>query len=575
MDRNTILAIALSIAVYSVWLGYQSSLQPPPDAAPASSELLAADGGSVDQAEPTGVIDDADDARVMNDADDAAASTETSLPGERPRPAVARVEPWKGVIEGERFVAQLSNRGASLTGWTLRDFQQIENGSEAGPIELVNAPAGTPGALTMPFEDLGLGDLSGELFEVESHGRDSVAFRLERGGLEIRKRYAFDLSGYGFEMTVEVRNGSGHLVAPDFTVAWPAAQREGNDYTEQSVVVLHAEDLSREQIASVGGSGFMGIGASDAGLVFRDVSWAGVDLKYFASVLLPSDTEGTRAEFESLEEGQAAVTRLAYPPAELAPGQSISRSWQAFLGPKQPAILEQIGRGLERSVDLGYSWFEPLTLFFQWLIHVCYGIVPNYGWSIILITILVRVAMLPIMNRQMRSMEKMRALQPRMKEIQEKFADDRQKQSEAMMALYKETGVNPLGGCLPMLLQFPVFIGLFFALQSSFDLRQAPFILWIDDLSAPEMLFAVPGLDFPIRLLPIIMGGSMILQQKLTPTTVDPSQQMMMMVMMPVMMTVLFYQFPSGLVLYWMVSNFLGIAHQLLIGRRMKAEAAA
>ena len=138
------------------------------------------------------------------------------------------------------------------------------------------------------------------------------------------------------------------------------------------------------------------------------------------------------------------------------------------------------------------------------------------------------------------------------------------------MALYKETGVNPLGGCFPMLLQFPVFIGLFFALKSSFELRQAPFMLWINDLSAPEALFVIPGLDFPFRLLPVIMGGSMILQQKLTPTTVDPSQQMMMMVMMPVMMTVLFYQFPSGLVLYWMVSNFLGIAHQMLVGRRMK-----
>ena len=143
------------------------------------------------------------------------------------------------------------------------------------------------------------------------------------------------------------------------------------------------------------------------------------------------------------------------------------------------------------------------------------------------------------------------------------------------MALYKESGVNPLGGCLPMLLQFPVFIGLFFALQSSFALRQAPFMGWITDLSAPEVLFVLPGLDFPIRILPIVMGASMVLQQRLTPTTIDPSQQMMMMVIMPVMMTVLFYQFPSGLVLYWMTSNFLGIAHQLLVGRRMKAAAAA
>jgi YidC/Oxa1 family membrane protein insertase len=144
-----------------------------------------------------------------------------------------------------------------------------------------------------------------------------------------------------------------------------------------------------------------------------------------------------------------------------------------------------------------------------------------------------------------------------------------------MMALYKEHGVNPLGGCLPMILQLPVFIGLFYALQSSFDLRQAPFMLWMNDLSAPEALFTLPGVDFPIRLLPLIMGASMFFQQKMTPmTSADPSQQMMMTFMMPIVMTVLFYQFPSGLVLYWMISNLLGIAHQLYVRRRMESAAA-
>ena len=211
-----------------------------------------------------------------------------------------------------------------------------------------------------------------------------------------------------------------------------------------------------------------------------------------------------------------------------------------FLGPKEAELLTSFDRDLTRAINLGYSWIEPLTLFFHWLLATCYRFVPNYGVSIILITILVRVATLPIMNRQMRSMEKMRALQPQMKAIQAEHANDRQKQSEATMALYKETGVNPLGGCLPMLLQFPVFIGLFFALQSSIDLRQAPFVGWIDDLSSPESLFTIPGIGLPFRVLPVVMGASMILQQRLTPTTVDPSQQMMMMIIMPVMMTVLF-----------------------------------
>ena len=138
------------------------------------------------------------------------------------------------------------------------------------------------------------------------------------------------------------------------------------------------------------------------------------------------------------------------------------------------------------------------------------------------------------------------------------------------MALYKSEGVNPLGGCLPMLLQFPVFIGLFYALRSTIQLRQSPFFGWIDDLASPEMLFEIPGLGLPVRILPIIMGATMVLQQKITPMQADPAQAKMMMTVMPVMMTFVFYTFPSGLVLYWMVSNMLAISHQLLIGRGMR-----
>ena len=177
----------------------------------------------------------------------------------------------------------------------------------------------------------------------------------------------------------------------------------------------------------------------------------------------------------------------------------------------------------------------------------------------------------PLTTKQMRSMERMRKLQPKLTELKEKYADDRQKQSEEMMRLYKNEGVNPLGGCLPMVLQLPVFIGLFYALRSSIQLRQAPFFGWIDDLSAPDALFEIPGIGIPLRVLPLIMGATMVFQQRITPMQgMDPAQQKMMQTMMPIVMTVVFYQFPSGLVLYWMVSNMLAIAHQLWIGKHMK-----
>ena len=220
-------------------------------------------------------------------------------------------------------------------------------------------------------------------------------------------------------------------------------------------------------------------------------------------------------------------------------------------------------------MNRGFSWLEPLTRFFEIALDTLYRYIPNYGLAIIVLTILVRIFTAPLMAKQMRSAERMRALQPKMKELQERYKDDRQKQSEETMKLYREEKVNPIAGCLPLLLQFPVLIGLFYALRSSIGLRHAPFALWINDLSQPATLFVMPGIDFPIRLLPIVMGASMFVQQKMTPTTgMDPAQARMMLIMMPAMMLFISYTFPSGLVLYWTVSNLLGIAQQYWIRKQ-------
>jgi YidC/Oxa1 family membrane protein insertase len=273
---------------------------------------------------------------------------------------------------------------------------------------------------------------------------------------------------------------------------------------------------------------------------------------------------------KALEPGVSGVVQIFFDEIAIPPGQSAVRELRGYMGPKEMERLELLGGETVRAIDLGWSWVQPLTRFFALFLAMLYSIVPNYGLAIIILTIAVRVVTAPLTIKQMRSMERMRALSPKLKEIQAKHADDRQKQSEQTMALYKSEGVNPLGGCMPMLLQFPVFIGLFYALRSTIQLRQSPFFGWIDDLSAPETLFEIPGLGIPIRVLPLIMGASMVLQQKITPTQMDPAQAKMMMTVMPVMMTVLFYRFPSGLVLYWMVSNIIAISHQLYIGRKMR-----
>jgi YidC/Oxa1 family membrane protein insertase len=262
---------------------------------------------------------------------------------------------------------------------------------------------------------------------------------------------------------------------------------------------------------------------------------------------------------------------MAFTPTDIPPTGRLDREYRVYLGPKEPERLDEIGGHLDEAILKG--WFPSLTRFFVWALSATYAVVPNYGLAIIFITIVVRLLMAPLMARQMRSMKRMGELQPKMKEVQEKYPDDKQKQSEAMMSVYREAGVSPfsmLTGCLPMFLQLPVFIGFYYALQGSILLRQQPFFGWIDDLSQPEALFVIPGLDLPVRLLPILMGGSMVLQQKLSPTTMDPAQARMMLIMMPVMFTLLFYEFASGLVLYWFSSTLLGIGQQILTNRSSK-----
>ncbi len=498
----------------------------------------------------------------------------------RVQEAVAR---WSGGRESDVYRVRLDNRGGGIASWELLDpAYTVGTGEGAPPIDLVTRIDESSVVLTTPLEGLGIGNLRDALFRVEAGESERVVFVLERQGIEVKTTFEFDPETYEFAVEIEIGNSTDRIVRTDIDIEWPAAMVKGNDFTEQALIARANDDVEQERVASVGSGGFfsfLGGGEDEGPTTFTgSIEWAGVSNRYFLAALIPSAEQATSAHvsFHPVVEGKSARVRFAYEDVDINPGQVVTRNFSAYMGPKIPATLRSVTPTLEQSIDLGYSWLEPLTTFFHWLLGVLYGVIPNYGVAIIIVTLLVRLVTLPIMQKQMKSMERMRELQPRLKEIQEKFKEDRQAQSQEQMKLYKEEGVNPLGGCLPMLLQFPVFIGLFYALQSTIALRHAPFALWITDLSAPEELVTIPGLDLPVRVLPIVMGASMFIQQRMTPMTgMDPVQARMMTTVMPLMMMVLFYQFPSGLVLYWMISNFLGIGHQLWVRRKREAEAAA
>ena len=292
--------------------------------------------------------------------------------------------------------------------------------------------------------------------------------------------------------------------------------------------------------------------------------WITFEGTYFMTTVIPAKKETSTFFVEGTKE--RTVSHLAGQLETLDPGAEASYSYKLFYGPKKYSLLKDIGYNLDKSIDFG--WFAVIAKPTLWLLNFFHKYLGNYGIAIILVTIIFKAVFWPISQRGLKSMKNMQKLQPKMVKLKEKYKGDPQAMNREVMALYKSYKVNPLGGCLPMVVQIPVFFALYKVLLICIELRHAPFMLWISDLSAPDRLPI--GIDIPwlggIPVLTLLMGGSMFLQQKMSPTTADPTQQRIMM-MLPVVFTFMFLNFASGLVLYWFVNNLLSILQQQLINR--------
>jgi YidC/Oxa1 family membrane protein insertase len=297
-------------------------------------------------------------------------------------------------------------------------------------------------------------------------------------------------------------------------------------------------------------------------VVEGQMSWAGYAEHYFLTAFVPEKREALKL-VASASDGSGHATLWTSGPAT-------TLHYGLYLGPKGMDELTKAGNDLAQAIDLGWFWFIARPLL--WALLLIERAVGNYGWAIILLTAAVRVLFYPVNKKQIEAMKGMQVIQPEVKKIQERYADDREKMNLEMMELYRRHKVNPLAGCLPMLLQLPVFVGLYNVLLQAIELRHAPFLGWMNDLSQPDRLgtLAIPFVTPPgIPVLTLLMGASMILQQKMTPSTADPAQQRIMMIM-PVVFTVMFVNFPAGLVLYWLFNNVLSIGQQWLSNRQDK-----
>jgi len=289
--------------------------------------------------------------------------------------------------------------------------------------------------------------------------------------------------------------------------------------------------------------------------------WAAMIQHYFVSAWIPTQDEKqiystrTNSKFQN-------IVGFTSPETLVQPGEQATISANLFVGPKIQERMSAAAPNLELTVDFGWLWFIAQPLF--WMLNFLHGFLGNWGWSIVVLTMMVKGAFFHLSASAYRSMANMRRIGPELQKMKEKYGDDRQKMSQAMMEMYKKEKINPIGGCLPIIVQMPVFIALYWMLMETVELRHAPFMLWITDLSVKD----------PFFVLPIIMGASMFIQQLLNPTPPDPMQAKMMKAL-PVVFTVFFLWFPAGLVLYWVVNNILSIAQQYVITKRIEDGAAA
>ena len=301
--------------------------------------------------------------------------------------------------------------------------------------------------------------------------------------------------------------------------------------------------------------------------------WVGYENNYFIQAIIPYAADGYQVVPRVLDQEKGLIqTVYLTEPFELGQNETKSFKLRLYNGPKEIARLQQAGHDLTDAVDYGWFTFlaKPLLVVLRWF----YSFTHNYGVAIILVTIIIKIVFWPLTQKSYTSMQKMKKIQPKIAQLREKFKDDREKMNQELMAVYKTYKVNPMGGCLPMVLQIPVFFAFYRMLNGAVELRHQPFWLWINDLTAPDRLhvgsFSIPipflgNLD-GIPVLTLLMGITMFLQQKMTPATGDPSQQKIMLIM-PVMFTFMFINFPAGLVLYWFVNNLLSIAQQYWINR--------
>jgi YidC/Oxa1 family membrane protein insertase len=579
MEKRVIYAILLTFVVIMLWTVIQSKFFPQTPSKPALQEEKK------EQVSPTEKAAE----KKVETKESKTIKVEKSL-------IKQKVIPKKEVfIETKNYWAVFTSDDARLKRFKLKKYEdrvqqtalaikltqfigeifgkKVEKPKRPEPLDLVNTreEKDLPLGLTFNGSNLPL-DENWEVDKeqvslLEKDGKDQITFSKSMdNGLKVLKRFKFSSDLYTINLDVEVQNNSSKEIAKQLGLEWigeielkKLAKEENKDFGLK-YWFLRNQKVEKKEFGGAGRSGCVpSCGTSKTTVEpFEstekgDIKWFVFGGEYFAVVLIPPPSKEISLAIK-VSEKEMIKANVITPLISIPSHEKVNVAYQIYLGPKDEDLLKALGVGAEKLVDFGFFTIVAKPLL--WFLRLTHIVTKNYGIDIIILSILIKIIFIPLTQISMKSMKEMQKVQPEMKRLKEQYKNDKARVQQEIMLLYKRRKINPMSGCLPMLIQIPVFIALYNALQYSIEMRHAPFFFWIKDLAAKD----------PIYITPLIMGVTMFIQQKMTPTAGDPAQAKMFL-LMPVMFTFFFLNFPSGLVLYWLINNVLSIAHQYYMNK--------
>jgi len=551
MDKRTLLALGLSFLVFLVW---SFLFGPKPTDTPTNNQSVPKTEQSQQKDQSQPVLED----RPIPTGPKRDLMLET---GRDTRDIT---------VETDLYIAVFSGSDPLIKSFKLKKYRSTLE--KSAPLkELIHVKNKSGCGFNLGFSGKNIPNINWATYKVNrkeiavrpgDQPKELIYTRESPEGIEIQTRFIFYADNYKIDLSVYVNNKSEYLIDDTLSLNLfhlPIKTKKGYGAFEGMALLL-GDKLKEVKVGKLKDKQFLG-----------QISWIAREEPYFLAAIVDEKSRKSTAKSSILPDDEIKISYIT-PSLNLRQDQNTTENFTLYFGPRDLYILKALNKKLEKAINFG--WFDiiakPLLVTLRFFNKYLF----NYGLSIILLTIIIKILFWPLTHKSYQSMKEMRKLQPMMAKIREKYKGNKQEMQKQLMGLYKTYKINPMGGCLPMIVQIPVFFALFRVLPNSIELRHAPFVLWIKDLSAPDRLFSFPfqipfmAPPYGIPVLTLIMGASMFLQQKMTPTPGDPAQAKMMM-LLPIVFTFLFINFPSGLVLYWLVNNVLSIAQQYRINKQV------